>query len=176
LVRAVPEIPRSVSTKTNKEMKMPDPEPFKVGDTGAISHQVFTDKGPFFSATIFGGGFIRRTGRGDQCTPVGGPGQDVLYDVTSLATTGADGKIVLKLTDFLCPAEEGALSFQQPVNIVATPNSSKPFFLTVDQALSHVDPIDNFEITVWAWDADGSPAPGVNFYWRCQVQVGIQMY
>jgi hypothetical protein len=53
-----------------------------------------------------------------------------------------------------------------PVNVVATPNSSDPFFLTIQHSLIGLADV---EIKVWTWDANGAAAPGVPFDWRCRV-------
>jgi hypothetical protein len=83
-------------------------------------------------------------------------------------TTGSNGKTTFKLTNFICTQRE---LFNNPINVVATPLSSKPFFLTVKQALLNNGA--NVEITVFAWDANGVPAPGVTFNWRCRVELPI---
>ena len=88
-----------------------------------------------------------------------------VIDVSGFTQTQANGQVVFRLTSFLCPAGE---IFSLPINVVATPISPKPFFLTVMHAL--VNNGADVEITVFAWDANGAPAPGVAFNWRCRVE------
>ena len=88
-----------------------------------------------------------------------------LLDVAGFFSTGSDGKTVFRLTDFLCPLPDGI--FTQPINVVATPLSSTPCFLTVGHLL--VNNGTDVEITVSTWDASGAAAPKVSFNWRCRV-------
>jgi hypothetical protein len=100
---------------------------------------------------------------------VGGPKHCYLtrlLDVGGLASTGSDGKSQFRLTDFLCPAGE---KFFPSVNVVATPLSSTPCFLTVVHSL--LDNGADVEITVFTWDANGAAAPNVSFNWRCRVEL-----
>lgn len=87
-------------------------------------------------------------------------------DVTGFAITGSDGTAVFRLTNFICHAGE---RFTQPINVVATPFSSTPCFLTMVHSL--VNNGDDVEIKVSSWDADGAPAPQVAFNWRCRVEL-----
>jgi len=91
-----------------------------------------------------------------------------VLDVSGLATTGSNGQSVFRLTSFLCPAGE---VFRQPINVIATPFSSKPFFLTMTHSL--VGNGTDVEIKVFAWDANGAAAPNVSFNWRCRVELPI---
>ena len=88
-----------------------------------------------------------------------------VFDVSGFAATGNNGQIVFRLSSFLCPAGE---IFSHPINVVATPISAKPFFVTVMHTL--VNNGTDVEITVFAWDANGAPAPGIAFNWRCRVE------
>lgn len=97
--------------------------------------------------------------RPNRCT------ESRVIDVSGFALTQANGQIVFKLSNFLCPAGE---IFSLPINVLATPISQKPFFLTVTHKL--VNNGTDVEITVFAWDANGAPAPGVTFNWRCRVE------
>jgi hypothetical protein len=87
-----------------------------------------------------------------------------LLDVTGSWATGSDGKATLLLSEFVCLPRD--LSFAVPVNVVATPNSADPFFLTIQHSLIGLADV---EIKVWTWDANGAAAPGVPFDWRCRV-------
>jgi hypothetical protein len=87
-------------------------------------------------------------------------------DVSGFATTASNGQSVFRLTSFMCPAGE---VFRVPVNVVATPFSSQPFFLTVTHAV--INNGADVEIKVFAWKPNGTPAPGVTFNWRCRVEL-----
>lgn len=101
-----------------------------------------------------------------------------LLDISGTATAGSDGTIALRLTDFLCPpfGSGKVESFVRPINVVATPLSSTPCFLTVLHTLvngganGEIKGVD-VEIKVFAWDADGAAAPNVPFNWRCRVEL-----
>ena len=87
-----------------------------------------------------------------------------LLDVAGFFTTGGDGKSLFRLTDFLCHTGE---LFIQPINVVATPSSSTPCFLTIVHSLLNNGA--DVEIKVSTWDASGAAAPNVSFNWRCRV-------
>lgn len=102
-----------------------------------------------------------------------------LLDVSGFATSGSDGKILFRLNAFLCPFIGGIgpvigstnppppQKYLQPINVVATPLSSTPCFLTLVHSL--VDNGADVEIKVSTWDANGGAAPNVSFDWRCRV-------
>jgi hypothetical protein len=90
-----------------------------------------------------------------------------LLDVTGIAASGSDGKSRFRLTSFLCP--EGNFRFGFPINVVATPLSATPCFLTLVHTL--VNNGADVEIQVSTWDADGAAAPNVSFDWRCRVEL-----
>jgi hypothetical protein len=92
-----------------------------------------------------------------HCDPVS------LLDVTGSGFTGDDGKRVFRLSWFICLQNQ----LLQPANVVATPQSASPCYLTILHTL--VDNAMDLEITVSTWDAGGAPAPGVGFDWRCRV-------
>jgi hypothetical protein len=93
-----------------------------------------------------------------------------VFEIGGVAATRSDGKRVFRLREFSCI---GQITFDHPVNVVATPLSSQPFFLTVIHALVLPDPnnsnLNDVEITVFAWDANGNAAPNIAFDWRCRV-------
>jgi hypothetical protein len=91
---------------------------------------------------------------------------DRFLDVTGVSSTGADGKARLRLTHFLCPPFP---IFGFPLNVVATPLSNNPRFLTLSRTI--VDNGADVEIEVSTWDADGAPAASVAFDWRCRVEL-----
>jgi acylphosphatase len=95
----------------------------------------------------------------DQCRPAH------LLDVSGFATTGSDGKIKFLLTGFLC---ETVRRFLFPINVVATPLSTTPCFLTVRHIL--VNDGTDVEIQVSTWGANGMALPSVSFDWRCRAE------
>lgn len=94
--------------------------------------------------------------------------QNNTLDVSGFATTGNNGQSVFRLTQFLCSSGE---KFNHPINVVATPFASKPFFLTVMHSL--VNNALDVEIKVFSWNANGAAAPNVSFNWRCRVELPL---
>jgi hypothetical protein len=96
-----------------------------------------------------------------------------LLEATGVSSTLADGKRVFQVSDVVCP--EGVLwSFGEPINVVATPLAESPIFLTMTYSLisqGHPSFQPDVQMTVFAWNADGSPAPNVVFDWRCRAVV-----
>lgn len=88
-----------------------------------------------------------------------------VIDVSGFAQTQNNGQVTFRLSSFLCPAGE---IFSLPINVLATPISEKPFFMTVMQKLLNNG--TDVEITVFSWDANGAPAPNIAFNWRCRVE------
>jgi len=96
-----------------------------------------------------------------------------LMDISGLETTDSNGKRVFRLSEFLC-VSPGSIHFQEPVNVVATPRSTAPCFLTATHSLVNTGPLNaatDVEITVFTWDANGAAAPNVAFHWRCRVDI-----
>jgi hypothetical protein len=92
-----------------------------------------------------------------------------LLDVSGVAFTGTDGKLSFRLTSFICHAGE---RFGETINVVATPLSTAPCFVTVSHALVNTpQPGSDVEIQASSWDAAGAPAPLVSFDWRCRVEL-----
>ena len=91
-------------------------------------------------------------------------------DMTGVSTTDSNGKSVFGVAALL-PYKIQHLA--EPVTIVATPHGSVPSFLTAEHTFV-VDPstsqVSDLEITVQAWDPNGSPSPDVTFDWRCRFQ------
>ncbi len=94
-----------------------------------------------------------------QCVPT------ATLDASGQAVSGSDGKSVFRLSAFVCL--DPSYSLGAPVNVVATPNSANPFFLTVQHSI--VDNATDVEITISTWDANGVAAPQIAFDWRCRV-------
>ena len=94
-----------------------------------------------------------------------------LLDVSGVSITPASGNVTLLVKNFLCPNENGRF-YSEPVNVVATPVSASPFFLTVTHSLVITPPFTsaaNLQINIFAWDVKGAPAPNVVVNWRCRV-------
>ena len=90
-----------------------------------------------------------------------------LLDVSGVCSTDSNGKSVFRLTTFVGVEIDPA----EPINIVATPRGSAPVFLTAEHAIVTVTVggiSKDIEITVYAWDSNGNPAPNVGFDWRCR--------
>jgi len=99
-----------------------------------------------------------------------------LLDISGLATTDNNGQRVFKLSEFICYSyPPTANRFQQPINVVATPRSITPCFLTVAYSLVNTDALKavDVEIRVFTWGANGAPAPNVGFDWRCRVDIPL---
>ena len=97
-----------------------------------------------------------------------------LLDISGLAATDNNGKRVFRLSEFICHSSPPAANqFQQPINVVATPRSITPCFLTVTHSLANTASLNaaDVEIKVFTWAADGAPAPNVTFDWRCRVDI-----
>jgi hypothetical protein len=97
--------------------------------------------------------------------------QSELLDVSGIATTGSTGSVTFLLNDFICPNDVGRI-YSEPVNIVATPASTTPFYVTATHSLVTTPPstfVQNVQINIFAWDSKGAPAPNVVVNWRCRV-------
>ena len=94
-----------------------------------------------------------------------------LLDVSGFTVTGSEGKAQFRLTTFIC--HPGNLLFFPPINVVATPISATPHFLTL--AHSIVDNGADVEIAVASWGANGTTASNVFFDWPCRVEVREQI-
>jgi hypothetical protein len=97
-----------------------------------------------------------------------------LLDATGVSSTLADGKRVFHVSDVVCP--QGVLqSFGEPINVVATPLGESRTFLTMTYSLIPQGPDPSIhpdvQMTVYAWNTDGSPAPNVVFNWRCRAVI-----
>jgi hypothetical protein len=100
-----------------------------------------------------------------------------LLDSSGLSATGTDGKLVFRLRNFLC-SRDGIAQFDEPVNVLATPQGQEPHYVTVaHQLIRDPDPnlpfFTDVEITASTWNPDGTPAPNIRFYWRCRVVADI---
>jgi hypothetical protein len=98
-------------------------------------------------------------------------------DVSGTSSTLADGRRAFLLTDFVCSLviERYGFGFVEPINVIATPRAARPVFLTMAYLMIPQGPQfpvrPDVQITVFAWDANGAPAPNVEFDWRCRTAV-----
>ncbi len=84
-------------------------------------------------------------------------------DVFGHSATGNTGRVTFLLSQFTCIKQ---FAYEPPVNVVATPQSDGPCYLTVLYHL--VGGNTDVEITVFSWDFKGQPAPNIQFDWRCR--------
>ena len=93
-----------------------------------------------------------------------------LFDVSSRSSTGADGKAVFLLSDFICSTIN---SFAEPVNVVVTPNTTTPCYATMTHVLvpnpNVPGAFKDLQITVFTFKPNGTAAPNVSFDWRCRL-------
>jgi hypothetical protein len=93
-----------------------------------------------------------------------------LLDVNSRSVTGADGKVVFLLTQFICGTVN---SFSEPVSLVVTPNAATPCYATMTHKLIPTPgapgSFNDLQVTVFTWGANGAPTPNVGFDWRCRL-------
>lgn len=102
---------------------------------------------------------------GQTCVP------SPLLDGSGVSSSGASGQVTFLLSSFVCLPLVRSLA--EPVNLLATARSANPFFVTLTHKMV-ADPnspqsFNDVEITAYVWDANGAPAPGVAFDWRCRV-------
>jgi hypothetical protein len=94
-----------------------------------------------------------------------------LLDSSGLSLTGSNGTLVFRLRNFFC-GRDGIAQFEEPVNLVATPQGPKAHYVTIAHQLIKDPTLSAFtdlEITAATWNPNGTPAPNVWFYWRCRV-------
>jgi hypothetical protein len=95
-----------------------------------------------------------------------------IFDTSGFLGTGPDGKLVFRLLDVICGRR--SFGFLEPVHLLATPQGASPVYITMAHRLIPNDTNSFFsdvEITALTWKPNGTPAPNVNFYWRCRVAV-----
>ena len=94
-----------------------------------------------------------------------------LLDVSGYSATGADGKRIFLLSDFI----RDKFSYLHPANVLVTPMPITPspcYTHQMSRALK-LDPnspslFNDVEITVFTWNPTGTPAPNITFDWRCR--------
>ncbi len=89
-----------------------------------------------------------------------------LLDTCGYSTTGSNGQVTFQLTSVLC-LRNNLNYFSEPVNLLATPQATGPFFMTVSHEL--ITNGSDIQITAYAWNPNGTPAANVSFYWRCRL-------
>ncbi len=99
-------------------------------------------------------------GRGRECSEF-----DAI-DIAGPSRTGDDGKMIWRLTDFICPG--GQPIVEPPASFVATPISRSPVFLTT--TIEFPEPPRDLVVEVFTWGPGGSSAPRIPFSWRCRVR------
>ncbi|HTP31841.1 MAG TPA: hypothetical protein VMJ75_06685 [Candidatus Acidoferrales bacterium] len=92
------------------------------------------------------------------CTP------SPLLDASGATSTGAAGNVTFLLSNVICLPPVRSLA--EPINLLATAHTTTPFYVTATHALVGTTDV---QITLFAWDAKGSPAPNVSVHWRCRV-------
>ena len=95
-----------------------------------------------------------------------------LLDIGGLAVTGSNGQAVLRLSRFECTIRHGFNQYDDPAILLATPQGTDPFFMTMNHKLITNNALPwytDLEITALSWDPTGAVAANVDFYWRCRV-------
>lgn len=94
-----------------------------------------------------------------------------LLDASGLTTTGATGQATFLISQYVCLPLVRA--FAAPINVVATARSSSPFYVTATLTLvpdpNNASSNNDVQITLYAWDLKGNPAPSVSIDWRCRL-------
>ena len=88
-----------------------------------------------------------------------------LLDASGSAFTGTAGNATFLLSNVICLPPVHSLA--EPVYLLATAQSSTPFYVTTTHAL--VGGGTDVQVNIFAWDAKGSPAPNVTVHWRLRV-------
>jgi hypothetical protein len=92
------------------------------------------------------------------CTP------SPLLDASGATFTGAAGNVTFLLSNVICLPPVRSLA--EPINLLATAHSTTPFYVTTTHTLVGGTDV---QITLFAWDSKGNPAPNVQVHWRCRV-------
>jgi hypothetical protein len=96
-----------------------------------------------------------------------------LLDTSGLSVTASNGELVFSLLN-LKGVRDDIDQFFEPVNLLATPQGTRPFYMTMSHRFirDSTNTINqDVEITASAWNPNGTPAANVPFYWRCRVPV-----
>jgi hypothetical protein len=98
-----------------------------------------------------------------------------LLDTSGLSATESNGQVAFRLRKLVCGRDSIGI-FNEPVNLVATPQGASPFFITMRHQLIKDPSLPYFtdvEITASAWHPDTTVAANVRFYWRCRVAADV---
>ena len=87
-----------------------------------------------------------------------------LLDASGATFTGPAGNVTFLLSNVICLPPVRSLA--EPINLLATAHSTTPFYVTTTHTLVGGNDV---QITLFAWDAKGNPAPNVPVHWRCRV-------
>jgi hypothetical protein len=124
--------------------------------------------------SIFGGFAVWKSIFGKTCS------QTIEFDSSGVSSTLADGKRVFRVSDIVCPIFQhpiDTIGYVEPINVVATPRAERPVFLTMSISPAPQGPevhrAPDVQITVFAWEANGVPAPNVEFDWRCRAIIVV---
>jgi hypothetical protein len=94
-----------------------------------------------------------------------------LLDGSGTAVSGANGQVTFLLSSYICLPQVRSLA--EPVNLLGTPRSNGAFSVTLTHTMvtdpSNPQSYNDVQITGYIWDANGAPASGIAFDWRCRV-------
>jgi len=100
--------------------------------------------------------------------------ESALLDVGGHSSTGADGTATVLVSNFVCNFT--TYNYSEPINVVATPRTASPVFLTLTHTLvTQTGQFNDIQINVFTWDTNGNPAPNVSFDWRCRAAVAAKI-
>jgi hypothetical protein len=115
---------------------------------------------------------IHTAGGGKRCSEL------LILDIAGAAVTDNNGIAQISLRHFHCRylippgISDTFITYQYPVNVIATPRGNQPAYLTVDSTIG-LDPNDNafrdVLITVCSWRPNGRSLADTRFNWRCTV-------
>lgn len=99
--------------------------------------------------------------------------QRQVLDMVGYGYTAASGSTTFSINELLCPNEGFRLLYEEPVNVLVTANTDRPFFATMVYVIVYTPPPNplgtDLRITVHTWQPNGTPAPQTKFHWRCRV-------
>jgi hypothetical protein len=86
--------------------------------------------------------------------------------VAGFSGTLPEGTTSFFLSEYHC----SSFPVGEPVVFIATPRTPLPVFLTYRTSIiTGPNNLPDVEITLWAWDPNGNPAPNTPFRWLCIV-------
>jgi hypothetical protein len=97
-----------------------------------------------------------------------------LLEASGRSTTGANGKSVFLLSNFICADLN---QFSEPVYLLATPHVAQACYVTMTHQIVPTNPpqppFNDVQITAYAWGPNGKAAPNISFDWRCRVPSAV---